>query len=236
MGEALEKDGNRIDRASQVILRELNGDDEWVRGKRLREAADLSQNGQVFYRMEEHLIPSGLAQEAARRERNGHVEPRQFRLTEEGVVWVDEHAEALAIPTTREEAAEKAGAAYEAAESARESVQNYRKKLHRVKSRVEEIEEQQETHHTGLSNMWQQSENTRERSEETAAAVEELQEQVGRIEESVSELEEEVSSIERRRDEEWERREEALREELEEVREQAERANRSWWERLFSAE
>jgi chromosome segregation ATPase len=236
MEETLEKDGNRIDRASQVILRALNGGDEWVRGKTLREAADLSQNGQVFYRMEEHLIPSGLAQEAARTERNGHVEPRQFRLTEEGGAWVDEHADTLAIPTTREEAAEKAGAAYEAAESARSSVQNYRKKLHRVKSRVEEIEEQQETHHTGLSNMWQQSENTRERSEETAAAVEELQEQVGGIEESVSELEEEVSSIERRMSEESERREESLREDLEEVREQAERANRSWWERLFSSD
>ena len=84
MAETLEKDGNRIDRASQVILRALNGGDEWVRGKTLREAADLSQNGQVFYRMEEHLIPSGLTQEAARTERNGRVEPRQFRLTEEG--------------------------------------------------------------------------------------------------------------------------------------------------------
>ncbi|MDN4015169.1 hypothetical protein QX233_22230, partial [Chryseobacterium gambrini] len=80
MVETLEKDGHRIDRASQVMLRALNGDEEWVRGQTLREAADLSQNGQVFYRMEEHLLPTGLAQEAARRERNGHVEPRQFRL------------------------------------------------------------------------------------------------------------------------------------------------------------
>ena len=141
MGETLEKDGHRIDRASQVMLRALNGDEEWVRGQTLREAADLAQNGQVFYRMEEHLLPTGLAQEAARRERNGHVEPRQFRLTDEGKGWVDEHADLLAIPTTREEAAAKAGAAYEAAESARSSVQNYRKKLHRVKGRVEELEE-----------------------------------------------------------------------------------------------
>ena len=48
MAETLEKDGHRIDRASQVMLRTLNGDDEWVRGQTLREAADLSQNGQVF--------------------------------------------------------------------------------------------------------------------------------------------------------------------------------------------
>lgn len=141
MVETLEKDGYRIDRASQVMLQALNGDDEWVRGQTLREAADLAQNGQVFYRMEEHLMPAGLAQEAARTERNGHVEPRQFRLTSEGVEWVTEHADALVIPTTREEAAAKAGAAYEAAESARSSVQNYRKKLYRVKGRVEELEE-----------------------------------------------------------------------------------------------
>ena len=84
MAETLEKDGHRIDQASQVMLRALNGGDEWVRGQTLCEAADLAQNGQVFYRIEEHLLPTGLVQEAARTERNGHVEPRQFRLAPEG--------------------------------------------------------------------------------------------------------------------------------------------------------
>ena len=229
MAETLEKDGNRIDRASQVILRALNGGDEWVRGKTLREAADLSQNGQVFYRMEEHLIPSGLTQEAARTERNGRVEPRQFRLTEEGAAWIEEHAEALAIPTTREETAAKAGEAYEAAESARSSVQNYRKKLHRVKGRVDEvdeaigeIEETQERLNLNVLSTSDRSESNEERSKETAEAVAELKERVGEIEETVARLKEESKA-----------RDEFLRADLAAVRDLAERANRSWWEGLF---
>ena len=232
MAETLEKDGHRIDRASQVILRALNGGDEWVRGKTLREAADLSQNGQVFYRMEEHLMPSGLVQEAARTERNGHVEPRQFRLTEEGAAWIDEHAEALAIPTTREETAAKAGEAYEAATSARSSVQNYRKKLHRVKGRVEEVEdaveeigESQENMTVSVMSVSDRSEENKERSKETAATVAELEERVGEIEETVARLEEESRA-----------RDEFLRADLAAVRDLAERANRSWWERLFHSE
>ena len=240
MGETLEKDGHRIDRASQVMLRALNGDEEWVRGQTLREAADLAQNGQVFYRMEEHLLPTGLAQEAARRERNGHVEPRQFRLTEEGRAWVDEHADLLAIPTTREEAAAKAGAAYEAAESARSSVQNYRKKLHRQKGRVEELgeaveeiastQEGMDMQQVSVSRRSQQNE---ERSKATAEAVEELQERVGAVEETVATLEEEAVERERRTQEESKARDEFLRADLAEVRELAERANRGWWDRLL---
>jgi chromosome segregation ATPase len=229
MVETLEKDGHRIDRASQVMLRALNAGDEWVRGKTLREAADLSQNGQVFYRMEEHLIPAGLVQEAARRERNGHVEPRQFRVTEEGAAWVEEHAEALAIPTTREETAAKAGEAYEAAESARSSVQDYRKKLHRVKGRVEEVEdaveeigEKQENMTVSVMSVSDRSESNKERSKETAAVVAELEERVGEIEELVARLEEESKA-----------RDEFLRADLAAVRDLVERANRSWWERLF---
>jgi chromosome segregation ATPase len=141
MAETLEKDGNRIDRASQKILRELKEGGEWIRGLTLRRAADLSQNTQVFYRVEEHLLPAGLVEEAARTGQDGYVEPRRFRLTSEGEEWVESHAAALAEPATREEAREMAGEAYEAAESARESVQNYRKKLYRVRSRVEELEE-----------------------------------------------------------------------------------------------
>ena len=89
-----------------------------MRGQTLREAADLSQNGQVFYRVEEHLQPVGLVQKAARTERNGYVEPRRFRLTEVGKEWMGKNASALTIPTTREEAVLKAGEAHEASQAA----------------------------------------------------------------------------------------------------------------------
>ena len=201
MVETLEKDGHRIDRASQVILRALNGDDEWVRGKTLREAADLSQNGQVFYRMEEHLLPAGLAQEAARTERDGHVEPRQFRLTEEGAGWVEEHAEALAIPTTLEETATKAGEAYEAAESARSSVQNYRKKLYRVKSRVDDLEELPERVRETETKLQYQAgslDEIRSQTSEIDEAHEELRETVERQHEEIESLVEENAMLQER--------------------------------------
>lgn len=49
----------RIDNESQLILHALRGGD-WVRALKLRRAANLDENRQVFYRMEKHLIPGGL--------------------------------------------------------------------------------------------------------------------------------------------------------------------------------
>ena len=233
MSKTLEKDGKRIDRASQLILEALNGDVEWVRGKRLREAAELSQNTQVFYRVEEHLEPAGLVQEAARTGREGYVEPRRFRLTDEGKKWVEEQASALAVPATREETQKKAGAAYEAAESARSSVQNYRKRVHRMKNEVSELDEAvgeignrqrgTEMHQVTVSR----------RSAANEEAVEALAERVEKMEESIEDLEDEASSMVRRTREAGEERDESLRGDLAEVRELAERANRSWLDRLF---
>ena len=201
-----------------------------MRGQTLREAADRAQNGQVFYRMEEHLLPTGLAQEAARTERNRHVEPRQFRLTEECKEWVEEHADALAISTTREEAAE----------SARSSVQNYRKKLHRVKGRVDGLDEEVEEIASAQEGMDMQqvslsrrSQQNEERSKETTETVKELREWVSEVEDTVARLEEEAALRERRTQEESKARDEFLRADLAEVRELAERANRSWWDRLM---
>ena len=223
MAETLEKDGYRVDRASQVILRTLNGGDEWVRGKTLREAADLSQNGQVFYRMEEHLIPAGLAQEAARTERNGHVEPRQFRLTEEGMAWIEEHAEILATPTTREETAAKAGEAYEVAESARESVQSYRKKLYRVKSRVEDLEELPERVRETETKLQYQAgslDEIRSRATETEEAYEEFAEESRKV---MERQQREIETLQEEND--------ALREKIERLEEKLEGTVRQQAER-----
>lgn len=233
MSKTLEKDGSRIDRASQLILEALNGDKEWARGKRLREAAELSQNTQVFYRVEEHLEPAGLVEEAARTGREGYVEPRRFRLTDEGKEWVTEQASALAVPATREETQKKAGAAYEVAESARSSVQNYRKKVSRVKKRVEELDKAV----AEIGNRQQGTEmhqvTVSRRSSDNEEGLEELTERVEELERSIGDLEDETSSMMRRTREAGEERDASLREDLAEVRELAERANRSWLDRLL---
>ena len=137
MSEVLPEQDARIDRESKMMLQALRGG-EWMRGLKLRRAADLGENRQVFYRMEKHLLPAGLVEEAAR-ESNDEV--RRFRLTRHGEKWVEDQGEELLKPETREEIREYAFEGYKAGTSAQDSVQNYRKKLHRVKQRVERAEE-----------------------------------------------------------------------------------------------
>jgi chromosome segregation ATPase len=137
MSEMLQSQEVRIDNESQLMLHELRGG-EWVRALKLRRAAGLDENRQVFYRMENHLIPGGLVEE---QDRENTDEMRLFRLTSGGAEWVDDHARELEMPTTREQIQNYALEGYEAGTSAKESVQTYRKKLHRLKRRVERVEE-----------------------------------------------------------------------------------------------
>ena len=120
--------------------------------------ADLSENTQVFYRMENYLKPSRLVVEATRAEKR---DVRQFRLTEEGAEWVEELAEEIVAPANREEIAKLAHEGYKTGTSAKESVQNYRKKVNRVKNRLDEtrgevaeIADQQESDDTTLDVLW----------------------------------------------------------------------------------
>ena len=140
--DQLKKDGNRIDPASQKILWRLRNpwhDRDWVRGSYLRRAAELSQNRQVYYRIEKYLEPAGLVEEKARRRED---DPRAFRLTEAGEHWVDAHEERLKAPVGRIETQQMAREAMDETEAAKESVRNYRKKLHRVKSTVDDLKDQ----------------------------------------------------------------------------------------------
>jgi ABC-type multidrug transport system fused ATPase/permease subunit len=133
----LQPEDVRIDNESQLILHGLRGG-EWVRALKLRRAAGLDENRQVFYRMEKHLIPGGLVEE---QERESSDEMRLFRLTSLGAEWVEERGRELEMPTTREQVQKYALEGYEAGTSAKESVQDYRKKLHRLKRRVERTED-----------------------------------------------------------------------------------------------
>jgi NADH dehydrogenase/NADH:ubiquinone oxidoreductase subunit G len=139
MSQILQSGESRIDRPSQIILGALNTD-EWMFGEPLRGAAELGQNQQVFYRMDNHLLPAGLVEEKAREERpTGYEQARQFRLTERGADWVDNHAGDIARPATREETQRMAAQARDDAASAKASVQNYRKKLSRMKGHVDDL-------------------------------------------------------------------------------------------------
>lgn len=212
MSRVLWADENRVDRGSQLMLTRLRGQG-WVYAGRLRERADFSENAQVFYRMERYLMPAGLVEEAARTD---DEEPRQFRLTDEGSLWLEQNTDAIATPATREEMRELAREGYEAGTSARESVQNYRKKVSRVKNRLEDVEaevheisDQQESNNTSLSIQSERSKDNRDRSKETKSVVTDLQDQmdtraaaddVEQLRDDVSALQEALSSTQHQLD------------------------------------
>jgi DNA repair exonuclease SbcCD ATPase subunit len=126
--------GFKVDRPSQKMLLALNKRDR-LRGASLRKSAELSQNTQVFYRMEEHLIPAGLVEEHDRRHEQ---DQRRFSLTEHGASWLEAHEEEVAMPKSRVETQQMAHEALEEASSAKDSVQSYRKKLNRLKTTTED--------------------------------------------------------------------------------------------------
>jgi phage shock protein A len=204
MSGELSADGYKIDGPSQRMLRALRGG-EWKRSAILRNAGDLEDNRQVSYRMEKYLGPAGLVIEAVRDE--PERESRRFKLTEEGEAWVEDHAEELLAPTTREEIADLAQQGYKEGTEAKESVQSYRKKLSRYKNQVEDVREQLahiRDHHdeyfNRVSSVEKESEDSRERSKEAKQGVKELR---GAVEaratvESMESVSEDVSGLERR--------------------------------------
>ncbi len=204
MSGELSADGYRIDGPSQRMLRALRGG-EWQYSATLRDAADLEDNRQVSYRVEEYLGPAGLVLEAARQE--PEKEARRFKLTDEGEAWVEAHAEELLAPTDREEIAELAQQGYTEGTEAKDSVQGYRKKLSRYKSQVEEVREQLnhiQNHHdeyfNRVSSVEKESEDSRARSKEAKQGVKELREAVEdrATIERVESVSEDVSGVERR--------------------------------------
>lgn len=201
MGNVLQADGNRVDRGAQLMLARLRGEG-WSYAKDLRKIADFGENTQVFYRMERYLMPAGLVEE---RKRDDEDKARQFRLTEEGSVWLDEHSEEIAMPATREEMRELAREGYEAGTSAKESVQKYRKKVSRIKNRVDDVEEEvegitseQESNDTMLTIFSERTKDNRTRSQENKKTVTALQEEMETraTSDDLEQLSDDVRSIE----------------------------------------
>lgn len=204
MSGELSVDEHKVDGPSQRMLRALRGGD-WHYSATLRDAAELEDNRQVSYRIEQYLAPAGLVVEAVREE--PEKEARRFKLTDECEAWVEAHAEELLAPTSREEIADLAQQGYTEGTEAKDSVQNYRKKLSRYKNQVEEVRGQLEhirDHHDEYFNrvrsVEKESEDSRERSKEAKQGVEELREAVGARAtiESVEGVSGDVSGVERR--------------------------------------
>ena len=175
MSGELSADGYKVDGPSQRMLRALRGGG-WQYSGSLRDAAELEDNRQVSYRMEQYLAPAGLVVEAVREE--PEKEARRFKLTDEGKAWVEAHAEELLAPTSREEIADLAQQGYTEGTQAKDSVQDYRKKLSRYKNQVEEVREQLahiRDHHDEYFNrvrsVEKESEDSRARSKEAKQGV-----------------------------------------------------------------
>ena len=216
--------GYKVDGPSQKILRALRGGD-WHYITPLRKAADLDDNRQVSYRVEEHLRPAGLVVERAREsEKDG----RWFGLTEEGATWVENHAEELLLPTTHEEIAELAHRGYKEGSEAKDSVQSYRKKLNRTKNRLDEVRDDVDTisderrEEIGRLKTIEKSANGAQTlAQENNKAVEELEESmatrasadaVSGLQESMSDAEGRLSSVEAKQERIAQQQAEARRE------------------------
>lgn len=176
----------------------------WERALTLRRAANLDENRQVFYRMENYLIPGGLVEE---HDRENPDDMRRFRLTEAGTAWVENRGKKLKMPTTHDQIQKYALEGYEAGTDAKESVQNYRKKLHRLKRRVERAEENVETIEESedrnakeIQYLDERTQAVRGRSQRNKNWLDELQDEVDDREtiQSVDDVRNDVSDAERR--------------------------------------
>ena len=201
MSDELFVNGYKVDAASQRMLRALRGG-KWHRATTLRKAADLNDNRQVTYRVEEYLYPSGLVVEQGREKEK---EGRRFKLTEGGATWVEEHAEELLMPSTHEEVVELAYQGYKEGTEAKDSVQSYRKKLSRTKNRLDEVRDDVETILDGrledagrLETIEKSANGAQTLAQENNKAVEELEESVATraSAETVSELQEAMRDAE----------------------------------------
>lgn len=182
MASALKSGGFKVDRPSQKMLLALNKRDG-LRGSSLRKTAELSQNTQVFYRMEEHLIPAGLVEEQNRRHEQ---DQRRFSLTDGGASWLDAHEEVVAMPKSRVETQEMAHEALEEASSAKDSVQSYRQKVNRIKNDVEDVEDEwvewQKDKDDAFSKLFFRTSILREDSDDQSDSIEEIECRVSDIE------------------------------------------------------
>ena len=203
MSGELSVGGYKVDGPSQKILRALRGGN-WHYATPLRKAADLDDNRQVSYRVEEHLRPAGLVVERAR---ESEKEGRWFGLTEEGATWVENHAEELLLPTSQEEIAELAHRGYKEGSEAKDSVQSYRKKLSRTKDRLDEvrsdvdtISEERREELGRLETIENSANGAQKLAQENNEAVEGLEKSVAKraSAETVSGLQEVVSGMEGR--------------------------------------
>lgn len=216
MSTVIEEGEHRIDRASQRMLQGLV-EFEVRTTSELCEVAELSQNNQVIYRMENHLKPAGLVEELERSSRWGSSSgARRFVLSRTGNLWIEEHEEEMGGVVTVEEMRVGVREAVETAESARSSVQNYRKKVSRLKGRVEEAEETAEDAKRAIEKEQSHDKIARDKAGEAWKQADSVSRDVNGLEGNLGALRSRVSDLEEE-NEKLEGRLEAIEKKLNEV-------------------
>ena len=252
MSSKLASNADRIDEISQVLLQVLRDRGGTSPAAPLRDAAGLDQNQQVHYRMNEYLIPAGLAEKASEKQEQpgGRKDAIVYRLRDEGREWLREHGEDI-------ERAVDAAKVVESLERTRETVGDFSSRMDRLENKYRSRTDTITRHSDRIGNnrrkisdvgdqidsLAQEShvENMNKRLNQVIRSQNSLaNERVERLEEQVDELEAEVRQLRGEAVEsdeiiqdESEARDEFLRADLADVREIAERADRSWWDRLL---
>jgi archaellum component FlaC len=243
---------DRIDEISQVLLQVLRDRGGTSPAAPLRDAAGLDQNQQVHYRMNEYLIPAGLAEKASEKQEQpgGRKDAIIYRLRDEGREWLRENGEDI-------ERAVDAAKVVESLERTRDTVGDFKSRMDRLEKKyrsrtdtiarhsdrmgnnrrkISEVEDQMDS--LAQTNRVEEmnerlNQVIRGHNSLSSDRVEQLEERVDELEAEVKQLRGEAAESDEIIQDESEARDEFLRADLADVREIAERADRSWWDRLL---
>jgi len=208
----------KIDADSARILHYLNNLDtaEYATSRELLEATNLSNTTQVCYRLDEHLIPGGLACERPYAEVEGHNEgdewhgPREFMASAWTQHWVEQHGSSP-LPVTEE--------VQQARRDLERQIGSIEQRVDEVVSSVEQIDEQLEALSGRIGGVKSQQREQSGRLDDVEARIDEvagddeIAEQVEEVEQAVGQLSGRLDQVESLLGEQ-----DALRERIESLR------------------
>lgn len=241
-----------IDDVSEILLQVLRDRGGSSPAAPLRDAAGLSQNQQVHYRMNEYLVPFGLVRKSSEQQEQpgGRKNAIIYELRERGREWLREHGEDIeravdaakvveSLERTRETVVEfssRMDRLEERYQTRTDTISRHSDRLGKTANRISELDSQMDS----LASVDRVHEMDERLSDVIRAHNRVVNEELEQVEDRLSELEDEVETLRSRVVEsddviveESKARDEFLRADLADVREIAERADRSWWQRLF---
>lgn len=208
MGSAIDYNDHRIDETAQIILRILRDTGRRATAGELRKEAGLDETNPVHYRVENHLSPIGLVERAGREERPGGAQDEVvYRLTDDGVAFVDTHQNKLtdavaaseAVKTLRRIRANVEG--YDNRITILERhIENWRQwknrwstRVGRVEDNANLLEEQQEDHSRRITQNGRMHEINDGRIDNFQTRLKRVESKVERVDDRMETLEEEIS-------------------------------------------